>query len=114
METGRRRSPPQPSRKCPVPPPQTARRGGGRLTPVRRPGERSPRPNRRDESNDLSGEADLGAGWGRCVLKKWGKGNTVLRFLYAPTPFAFHDGEEIGPKMLSRIAKYTGLEPSDL
>ena len=28
--------------------------------------------------------------------------------------FAFHDGEEIGPKMLSRIAKHTGLEPSDL
>ena len=23
--------------------------------------------------------------------------------------FAFHDGEEIGPKMLSRIAKHTGL-----
>jgi predicted RNA binding protein YcfA (HicA-like mRNA interferase family) len=28
--------------------------------------------------------------------------------------FAFHDGEEIGPKMLSRIAKRTGLEPKDL
>ena len=28
--------------------------------------------------------------------------------------FAFHDGEEIGPKMLSRIAKRTGLEPEDL
>ena len=28
--------------------------------------------------------------------------------------FALHDGEEIGPKMLSRIAKHTGLEPSDL
>jgi predicted RNA binding protein YcfA (HicA-like mRNA interferase family) len=28
--------------------------------------------------------------------------------------FAFHDGEEIGPKMLARIAKHTGLEPSDL
>jgi hypothetical protein len=29
-------------------------------------------------------------------------------------PFAFHDGEEIGPKMLSKIAKYTGLSPGDL
>jgi predicted RNA binding protein YcfA (HicA-like mRNA interferase family) len=28
--------------------------------------------------------------------------------------FAFHDGEEIGPKMLSRISKRTGLEPKDL
>lgn len=28
--------------------------------------------------------------------------------------FAFHDGEEIGPKMLARIAKGTGLTPSDL
>jgi len=28
--------------------------------------------------------------------------------------FAFHDGEEIGPKMLSRIAKSTGLKSEDL
>ena len=28
--------------------------------------------------------------------------------------FAFHDGVEIGPKMLSRIAKHTGIEPDDL
>ena len=28
--------------------------------------------------------------------------------------FAFHDREEIGPKMLARIAKNTGLEPKDL
>jgi len=28
--------------------------------------------------------------------------------------FAFHDGEEIGPKMLSRIAKRSGLTPGDL
>ncbi len=28
--------------------------------------------------------------------------------------FAFHDREEIGPKMLSRIAKHTGLTPDDL
>ena len=28
--------------------------------------------------------------------------------------FAFHDGEEIGPKMLSRIAKHTDLTPDDL
>jgi len=28
--------------------------------------------------------------------------------------FAFHDREEIGPKMLSRVAKRTGLTPDDL
>ncbi len=28
--------------------------------------------------------------------------------------FAFHDKDEIGPKMLARIAKNTGLEPKDL
>jgi predicted RNA binding protein YcfA (HicA-like mRNA interferase family) len=28
--------------------------------------------------------------------------------------FAFHGGEEIGPKMLARIAKRTGLTPDDL
>jgi hypothetical protein len=27
---------------------------------------------------------------------------------------AFHDGDEIGPKMLARIAKQTGLTPDDL
>jgi len=28
--------------------------------------------------------------------------------------FAFHDREEIGPKMLARISKQTGLQTSDL
>lgn len=28
--------------------------------------------------------------------------------------FAFHDDEEIGPKMLARISKHTGLKPNDL
>jgi predicted RNA binding protein YcfA (HicA-like mRNA interferase family) len=28
--------------------------------------------------------------------------------------FAFHDGEQIGPQMLARIAKHTGLTPDDL
>lgn len=28
--------------------------------------------------------------------------------------FAFHDGEEIGPRMLARLAKHTGLHPEDL
>ena len=28
--------------------------------------------------------------------------------------WAFHDGAEIGPRMLARIARRTGLEPRDL
>jgi hypothetical protein len=28
--------------------------------------------------------------------------------------FAFHDKDEIGPRMLARIAKNTGLKPEDL
>jgi predicted RNA binding protein YcfA (HicA-like mRNA interferase family) len=28
--------------------------------------------------------------------------------------FAFHDDDELGPKMLARIAKITGLRPEDL
>jgi predicted RNA binding protein YcfA (HicA-like mRNA interferase family) len=28
--------------------------------------------------------------------------------------WAFHDGGEIGPKMLAKIAKRTGLKPEDL
>lgn len=28
--------------------------------------------------------------------------------------FAFHDGDEIGPRMLARLAKVTGLKPEDL
>ena len=28
--------------------------------------------------------------------------------------FAFHDSDEIGPRMLERIAKQTGLKPGDL
>jgi hypothetical protein len=28
--------------------------------------------------------------------------------------FAFYDADEIGPRMLARIAKHTGLTPADL
>lgn len=33
---------------------------------------------------------------------------------WADVVFAFHDKEEIGPKMLARISKQTGLKPEDL
>jgi predicted RNA binding protein YcfA (HicA-like mRNA interferase family) len=32
----------------------------------------------------------------------------------APYTWAFHDDVEIGPNMLRRIAKHTGLKPEDL
>ncbi|WP_315859799.1 hypothetical protein [Cyanobium sp. Aljojuca 7D2] len=28
--------------------------------------------------------------------------------------FAFHDSDEIGPRLLARIARNTGLKPDDL
>jgi len=28
--------------------------------------------------------------------------------------FAFHDDDELGPRILARIAKHTGLTPTDL
>lgn len=28
--------------------------------------------------------------------------------------FAFHDAEEIGPRMMARIGKHTGLQPEDV
>jgi len=33
---------------------------------------------------------------------------------YSNFTWAFHDNVEIGPKMLARIAKHTGLKPTDL
>jgi predicted RNA binding protein YcfA (HicA-like mRNA interferase family) len=33
---------------------------------------------------------------------------------FADFTFAFHDSEEIGPRMLARVAKVTGLTPGDL
>jgi len=33
---------------------------------------------------------------------------------FADFVFAFHDGDEVGPRMLARIAKHTGLKPEDL
>ncbi len=54
----------------------------------------------------------LGIGW---QLKRTsGSHRTLSRDGWADFAFAFHDDEEIGPRMLARIAKKTGLTPSDL
>ena len=39
---------------------------------------------------------------------------TLARKGWPDFVFAFHDGEELGPRMLSRIAKHTGLRVEDL
>ena len=39
---------------------------------------------------------------------------TLAREGWADFVFAFHDSEEIGPRMLARIARRTGLRPEDL
>src|SRR5207248_1840146 len=39
---------------------------------------------------------------------------TLQRAGWPDVVFSFHDGEEIGPRMLARIAKRTGLKPEDM
>jgi predicted RNA binding protein YcfA (HicA-like mRNA interferase family) len=43
-----------------------------------------------------------------------GSHRTLLRSGWANYTWAFGDDDEVGPKMLSRIAKHTGLKPEDL
>ena len=43
-----------------------------------------------------------------------GSHRTLARADWADYVFAFHDTDEIGPVMLGRIAKKTGLQPADL
>jgi predicted RNA binding protein YcfA (HicA-like mRNA interferase family) len=55
----------------------------------------------------------IGIGWQ--VKRHVGTSHRILeRDGWADVTFAFHDGEEIGPRMLARIAKRTGLRPEDL
>ena len=43
-----------------------------------------------------------------------GSHRTLSRLGWPDYVFAFHDQEEIGPRMLARITKKTGLTPEDL
>ena len=55
----------------------------------------------------------LKLGWS--VKRETGGSHKVLEREGQPDfVFAFHDGVEVGPKMLSRVAKRTGLTPNDL
>lgn len=48
------------------------------------------------------------------LKRQIGSHRTFAREGWADFVFAFHDGEELGPRMLARIAKPTGLTPEDL
>lgn len=54
----------------------------------------------------------LRLGWS--VKRQSGSHRTLTREDWPDFVFAFHEGEEIGPRMLARIAKHTGLTPQDL
>ena len=54
----------------------------------------------------------LGLGW--VVKRQSGSHRTLSRVGWPDFVFAFHDDEEVGPVMLAKIAKRTGLTPNDL
>lgn len=54
----------------------------------------------------------LRIGWS--IKRQSGSHKTLERSGWPDFVFAFHDAEEIGPRMLARIAKRTGLGPEDL
>ena len=43
-----------------------------------------------------------------------GSHRTLAKIGFPDLVFAFHDGDEIGPRMMARIAKRTGLQPEEL
>jgi predicted RNA binding protein YcfA (HicA-like mRNA interferase family) len=55
----------------------------------------------------------LRIGWS--IKRQAGTSHQILaRPGWSDFVFAFHDREEIGPKILARIAKNNGLSPDDL
>ena len=48
------------------------------------------------------------------LKRETGSHKTLARDGWPDVVFAFHDSEEIGPRMLARIAKRTGLTPNGL
>ena len=51
-------------------------------------------------------------GW--TVKRQVGSHRTLARSGWPDYVFAFHDGDEVGPKMVARVAKHTGLTIQDL
>ncbi len=54
----------------------------------------------------------LRIGWS--VKRSSGSHRTLEREGWPDFVWAFHDGDEIGPVMLARVARRTGLQPADL
>ena len=54
----------------------------------------------------------LRIGWS--VKRSTGSHRVLSRPGWPDLVFAFHDRDEIGPRMLARIAKHSGLRPDDL
>jgi len=54
----------------------------------------------------------LRIGW--IIKRQTGSHRTLSRPGWPDFVFAFHDQEELGPRMLARIAKRTGLSLEDL
>jgi predicted RNA binding protein YcfA (HicA-like mRNA interferase family) len=54
----------------------------------------------------------LSIGW--TIKRQTGSHKTLARAGWPDYTFAFHDGEDLGPKVLARIARHTGLKPDDL
>jgi predicted RNA binding protein YcfA (HicA-like mRNA interferase family) len=54
----------------------------------------------------------LRIGW--TVKRQTGSHKVLARPGWPDLVFAFHDGEELGPRMLARLAKHSGLSPTDL
>ena len=48
------------------------------------------------------------------VKRQTGSHRTLSRPGWPDFVFAFHNSKEIGPRMLARIARHTGLTPDDL
>lgn len=48
------------------------------------------------------------------IKRQKGSHRIIERTGWRDVTFAFHDREEIGPRMLAHIAKHTGLTPDDL
>ena len=57
-------------------------------------------------------QALLSIGWQ--IKRQTGSHKVLSHSNYPDFVFGFHEGVEIGPKMLARIAKHTGLKPQDL
>ena len=54
----------------------------------------------------------LRIGWS--IKRQTGSHRVLERPGWPDVVFAFHDNDEIGPRMIARLAKVTGLEPEDL